>query len=57
MKLRGLSNELIQKGLSEIDGHVYEDVLRDLLDKKVRTLRGEPLVLKQTRPICPQQGF
>lgn len=47
MKQRGLSNELIQKGLSEIDGDDYEAVLRDLLKKKVQSLRGEPLTIKQ----------
>jgi regulatory protein len=47
MKLRGLSNELIQKGLTEIDGDAYEEVLRDLLAKKAKSLRGEPLAVKQ----------
>lgn len=47
MKLRGLSNDLIQKGLTEIDGDTYEEVLRDLLEKKARNLRGEPLAVKQ----------
>jgi len=47
MKLRGLSNELIQKGLTEIDGDAYEEVLRDLLEKKARSLRGESLAVKQ----------
>ncbi|MFN4146830.1 MAG: regulatory protein RecX [Runella sp.] len=47
MKLRGLSNDLIQRGLSEIDGDEYEQTLRDLLEKKARTLRGEPLTVKQ----------
>lgn len=47
MKLRGLSNELIQKGLTEIDGDEYEEVLRDLLEKKARSLRGESLAVKQ----------
>lgn len=47
MKLRGLSNDLIQKGLSEIDGDDYEETLRDLLEKKSRSLRGEPLDIKQ----------
>ncbi|MEI7585631.1 regulatory protein RecX [Runella sp.] len=47
MKLKGLSNELIQKGLMEIDGDAYEELLRDLLEKKARSLRGESLVVKQ----------
>ena len=47
MKLRGLSNELIQKGLTEIDGDEYEEVLRDLLEKKARSLRGESVAVKQ----------
>jgi regulatory protein len=47
MKLKGLSNDLIQKGLSEIDGDDYEETLRDLLEKKARSLRGESLVVKQ----------
>lgn len=47
MKLKGLSNELIQKGLTEIDGDAYEEVLRDLLKKKVRSLRGDSLAVKQ----------
>jgi len=47
MKLRGLSNELIQKGLSEIDGDDYENTLRDLLEKKARSTYGEPLMVKQ----------
>lgn len=47
LKLRGVSNELIQKGLSEIDGDDYEETLRDLLEKKARSLRGEPLDVKQ----------
>lgn len=47
MKLKGLSNELIQKGLTEIDGDDYEEVLRDLLKKKVRSLRGDSLAVKQ----------
>jgi len=47
MKLKGLSNELIHKGLSEIDGDSYEEVLRDLLEKKARSLRGESVAVKQ----------
>ena len=47
MKLKGLSNELIQKGLMEIDGDAYEEVLRDLLEKKARSLRGESVAVKQ----------
>ena len=48
MKLRGVSNDLIQKGLSEIDGDDYEETLRDLIEKKAHSLRGnEPLILKQ----------
>lgn len=47
MKLRGLSNDLINKGLLEIDGDDYENTLRDLLIKKRATLRDESLVLKQ----------
>lgn len=47
LKLRGVSNELIKKGLSEIDGDDYEETLRDLLEKKARSLRGEPLDVKQ----------
>lgn len=47
MKLRGLSNDLIQKGLTEIDGDEYEAVLQDLLIKKARTLKGEPTATKQ----------
>jgi regulatory protein len=47
MKLRGLSNDLIQKGLSEIDGDDYEETLRDLLEKKARSLRGEASDIKQ----------
>ncbi len=47
LKLRGVSNDLIQKGLSEIDGDDYEETLRDLLEKKARSLRGEPLDVKQ----------
>lgn len=58
MKLKGLSNELIQKGLTEIDGDVYEEVLRDLLEKKVRSLRGEPLAVKQkTVRFALSRGF
>lgn len=47
LKLRGVSNDLIQKGLSEIDGDDYEETLRDLLEKKARSLRGESLDIKQ----------
>lgn len=47
MKLRGLSNDLIQKGFTEIDGDEYEAVLQDLLIKKARTLKGEPTATKQ----------
>jgi regulatory protein len=47
LKLRGVSNDLIQKGLSEIDGDDYEETLRDLLEKKARILRGEPSDIKQ----------
>ncbi len=47
MKLRGLSNEMIQKGLLEIDGDDYEKVLLDLLEKKARSLSGKPLEVKQ----------
>ena len=47
MKLRGLSNDLIQKGLTEIDGDEYAAVLQDLLIKKARTLKGEPTATKQ----------
>jgi regulatory protein len=58
MKLKGLSNELIQKGLTEIDGDAYEEVLRDLLEKKVRSLRGEPLAVKQkTVRFALSRGF
>jgi regulatory protein len=47
MKLRGLSNDVIQRGLAEIDGDDYEAVLHDLIEKKHQTLRGEPLEIKQ----------
>jgi regulatory protein len=48
LKLRGLSNELIQKGLQEIDPDDYEAALHDLIAKKAHALRGqESLVLKQ----------
>jgi len=47
MKLRGIPADLIQKGLSEIDGDDYEATLQDLLVKKARTLRGEPTAIKQ----------
>lgn len=47
MKLRGLSNELVKIGLSEIDGDEYETVLRELIEKKHKTLRGEPIEIKQ----------
>ena len=47
MKLKGVPNDLIQKGLSEIDGDDYEAVLRDLLEKKAKGLKGEPLAVKQ----------
>ncbi|WP_428654287.1 regulatory protein RecX [Runella sp.] len=47
MKLKGVPNDLIQKGLTEIDGDDYEAVLRDLLEKKARSLRGEPTAVKQ----------
>jgi regulatory protein len=47
MKLRGLPNDMIQRGLSEIDGDEYEVILQDLIEKKYRTLRGEPLEIKQ----------
>lgn len=58
MKLKGLSNELIQKGLTEIDGDAYEEVLRDLLEKKVRSLRGESLAVKQkTVRFALSRGF
>ncbi|RDB04092.1 regulatory protein RecX [Runella aurantiaca] len=47
MKIKGLPNDLIQKGLGEIDGDDYEAVLRDLLEKKAKGLKGEPLAIKQ----------
>lgn len=47
MKLRGLSNELVKIGLSEIDGDEYETILRELIEKKHKTLRGEPIEIKQ----------
>ena len=39
LKVRGLSNDLIKIGLSEIDGDEYEQVLQELLLKKARTLK------------------
>ncbi|TAE40656.1 MAG: RecX family transcriptional regulator [Runella slithyformis] len=48
LKMRGLSNELIQKGLQEIDGDQYEATLHDLIQKKAHALRGNtPLAMKQ----------
>ncbi|AEI48297.1 regulatory protein RecX [Runella slithyformis] len=47
MKLKGVPNDLIQKGLTEIDGDDYEAVLRDLLEKKARGLKGESVAVKQ----------
>lgn len=47
MKLKGVPNDLIQKGLTEIDGDDYEAALRDLLEKKARGLKGEPMAVKQ----------
>ncbi|MEZ4903140.1 MAG: hypothetical protein R2822_15975 [Spirosomataceae bacterium] len=42
MKLRGLTNDLIMRGLSEIDGDDYEATLRDLLEKKHEVHRAIP---------------
>lgn len=47
MKLKGLSNDLIQKSLLEIDGDAYEETLKELLSKKVQGLKGEPSQVKQ----------
>jgi regulatory protein len=48
LKLRGISNDLIVKGFKEIDDQEYETTLREILDKKARTLKGEqPLLRKQ----------
>lgn len=48
LKAHGLNNDLIQKGLLEINGDDYEETLRDLIAKKAHSLRGnEPLILKQ----------
>lgn len=47
MKLKGVPNDLIQKGLTEIDGDDYEAVLRDLLKKKAKGLKGESVAVKQ----------
>ena len=48
LKLKGVSNEMIQRGLQEIDGDDYVATLHDLVAKKARTLRGEtPLAMKQ----------
>lgn len=41
MKMRGLPNDLIQMGLSEIDGDDYESTLLDLLTKKNREVRND----------------
>ncbi|WP_028664487.1 regulatory protein RecX [Runella zeae] len=47
MKLKGLANDLIQKSLLEIDGDAYEETLKELLSKKVQSLKGEPSQIKQ----------
>ncbi len=58
MKLKGVPNDLIQKGLTEIDGDDYEAVLRDLLEKKIRSLKGEPSAIKQkTVRFALSRGF
>jgi regulatory protein len=48
LKMKGISNDLIQKGFLEIDDEAYEGTLCELLEKKAKTLKGEqPLVRKQ----------
>ena len=58
MKLKGVPNDLIQKGLTEIDGDDYEAVLRDLLEKKIRSMKGDPLAIKlNTVRFALSRGF
>ena len=48
LKLKGVSNEMIQKGLQEIDGDDYVATLHDIVGKKAHSLRGETqLAMKQ----------
>ncbi len=41
LKNKGISNDLIMKGFDEIDDHEYETTLREILDKKARTLKAD----------------
>jgi regulatory protein len=48
LKMRGLSDYVIMKGLAEIPDQDYEETIEDLLQKKLRELRSQPsLVQKQ----------
>lgn len=40
LKRRKISDYCIKKGLSEINGEKYEEVLLELLDKKIRSLKA-----------------
>lgn len=51
LKMRGLNNDLIKIGLAEIDGDEYEEVLKDLLEKKARSLKAEHPQIRQQKLI------
>lgn len=48
LKNKGIANDLIMKGFFEIDEDEYETTLREIIDKKARTLKADqPLIRKQ----------
>jgi regulatory protein len=48
LRSKGISNDLIMKSFKEIDEDEYETTLREILEKKARTLKAEqPLIRKQ----------
>jgi len=49
LKTKGISNDLIQKGLQEIDGDQYVAILQDIVAKKAHTLRGEATLIRKQK--------
>ncbi|MFM8349072.1 MAG: regulatory protein RecX [Bacteroidota bacterium] len=45
LRRQGLSTRCIAVGLKEIDRKDYEKTLRDLLDKKIKTLKGDTQIV------------
>ncbi len=59
LKNKGISNDLITKGFSEIDDHEYETTLREILDKKARTLKADQPSVRKNKLVryAQSKGF